>query len=65
MLVGADVLNRKAPGGRGIMHQRPLSELALPGSLKVEIGWRRSDGAFPQVDGRGSVVGRQSGATPC
>jgi len=43
LCVGADVLDGQSVDGRRVAHHRPLSQIALAGPLKVEIGWWRSN----------------------
>src|SRR5262249_9460306 len=65
MLVGADVLDRKAIGRGGIAHQRPLSQVAFTGPLKVEIGWRQDNGALRKIYSCGSVFRRNAYVAAC
>src|SRR5262245_5062189 len=62
MLICAHVLDGKAVGRGGIAHQRPLSEIALPGALKVEVGGGRSDRTLRNVAFRGGILGRKAAA---
>src|SRR5262249_50035170 len=62
MRVSADVLDRNALGSRRITHQRPLSEIASSGALKVEVGWRGSDRALCEIDCGCGVLGCKSAA---